>query len=121
MTGPVFRPSPKEIGEALESMNSHGQPADRPGKEPTYEDRSAIFKILSELDDTLYRAMKKHAAMHSPHEGLSVLQEEVKELRDHVYADTGRTPEARKEALQVAAMAIRYVVDLIDTEKNDGR
>lgn len=70
--------------------------------------------ILSSLRAELLSAMAKHAPMHSPHEGHSVIREEVDELWDHVKADTGQTPEARKEALQVAAMGIRYVLDLCD-------
>lgn len=75
--------------------------------------------VLDELRLGVKLAMIKHAPMHSPHEGHSVIEEEFEELWDHVKADTGRTPAARKEALQLAAMAVRYVIDLIDTPKED--
>ena len=92
--------------------------ADRSGEERLFADkRNLVNGILDEVRQSLKLGMIKHAPMHSPHEGVSVIREELEELWDHVKADTGRTPEARKEALQVAAMAIRYVVDLIEGER----
>lgn len=88
--------------------------ADRPGSAVPYVTGLAVDKVLSEVFDMVVIAMSKHAPMHSPHEGHSVLREEFEELWEHVKADTGRSPEARKEALQVAAMAVRYILDLID-------
>lgn len=64
--------------------------------------------VTNELRD----AARRFAPMHSPHEGLAVIEEELHELRQHVYADTGCSIEARDEALQVAAMALRYIADL---------
>lgn len=58
------------------------------------------------------KAFNKHVPMHSPHEGHSVIEEEFDELWDHVKADTGQTPDAFKEAVQLAAMGVRYIVDL---------
>ena len=53
--------------------------------------------------------------MNSPHEGHSVIREELDvELWEHVCHDTGRSPEARREAMQVAAMALRYIIDLCE-------
>lgn len=98
-----------------EYLNSQGQPADHPGSVAEVDQKiSYVGEVLNELRDELFKAMTKHAPMHSPHEGISVIREEVDELWDHVKADTGRTPDARKEAKQIAAMAIRYIVDLID-------
>lgn len=79
---------------------------------PAYLGNPHDSPIWGELSDELHKAMTKHAAMHSPHEGHSVISEELEELWEHVRADTGRTPEARHEAMQVAAMALRYIVDL---------
>jgi len=62
--------------------------------------------------DALDAAMTKHPATHSPHEGWAVIWEELDELWAHVRADTGRTGDARKEAMQVAAMGLRYALDL---------
>lgn len=61
----------------------------------------------------LYRAQAKHGLQFaSPHEAMSVLREELDvELWEHVCADTGRTIEAGQEASQVAAMAIKYMIN----------
>lgn len=72
----------------------------------------AIDHLALEVARELRRAQEKHAPMHSPHEGWSVIFEELEELREHVRGDTGRSAEARKEAMQVAAMGLRYVLNL---------
>lgn len=92
-----------------------------------------LSSILADVAAELGRAIRKHPPIHSPHEGYAVLLEEVDELLDagasrdvmaeHIHpplgrlwtlvkADKGRTGEARAEALQVAAMALRYILDL---------
>lgn len=76
-------------------------------------DRRAL--ALSEVASEFARAELKHKPMNSPHEGHSVILEELDELWDHVKADTGRSPEAGKEAIQVAAMGLRYFANLIPT------
>lgn len=68
--------------------------------------------VLAMVRAEALRAIIKHPPQHSPHEGISVIKEEVDELWDHVKHDTGQTPEAFKEAVQIAAMGVRYVVDL---------
>jgi len=74
-----------------------------------------IDSVLADVKAELMKAMTKHAPMHSPHEGHSVIREELDvELWDHVTKDTGRSPAARAEAIQVSAMGARYVLDLID-------
>jgi len=88
--------------------------ADRPGSAPDPQLFARVDMILAEIKMELVKAMTKHASMHSPHEGSSVIREEFEELWAHVMADTGRTAEARKEALQVAAMGIRYALDLCE-------
>jgi hypothetical protein len=91
--------------------------ADRPGSQPAEELIRRIDKELAIVREELIKAMTKHAPMHSPHEGMSVIREELDvELWAHVVADTGRTPAARKEALQVAAMGVRYALDLCEEE-----
>ena len=70
--------------------------------------------VLTDAKAALIKALGKHAAMNSPHEGWSVILEELEELREHVRGDTGRSADARKEALQVAAMWLRYALDLCD-------
>lgn len=72
-----------------------------------------IDEALAMVRAELIRAMNKHGlAFASPHEGISVIREELDpELWGHVCADTGRTEAAGKEACQVAAMAVKYMVN----------
>jgi hypothetical protein len=79
----------------------------------TYEERMALVDaVLLNVRAEIERAVAKHAPMHSPHEGYAVIKEELDELWDDVKQDLGRRPNARLEALQVAAMGIRYITDL---------
>jgi hypothetical protein len=52
--------------------------------------------------------------MNSAHEGYAVLAEEVDELWDHVKVQQGKRDvvEMTYEAVQVAAMALRFIVDV---------
>lgn len=67
-------------------------------------------EIVEELD----KARAKHAPMHGPHEGYAVILEELDELWDEVKAQHQDKERMRKEALQVAAMALRFIVDVCD-------
>lgn len=61
------------------------------------------------------RARQKHAPMHGAHEGYAVILEEVDELWDEVrgWQPNDKRKEAmRKEALQVAAMALAFMVEV---------
>lgn len=81
----------------------------------------ALDRVLGELREEVGKARAQHAPMNSPHEGWAVIREELDpELWEHVCGDTGRSSAARKEALQVAAMGIRYILDLIDDPVSDG-
>ena len=73
--------------------------------------------LLDEVADELAKAQSKHPPMHSGHEGWAVIREELDELWEHVRSDTWRSPAARHEAVQIAAMAVRYIGDLIDEEE----
>lgn len=99
-------------------------PADHHGPAPdavkaTSSDRvvdlDPIEKLALEVAGEVRRAQDKHAPMNSPHEGWSVIFEELEELREHVRADTGTSDLARKEAIQIAAMGMRYVLNLCTT------
>jgi molybdopterin biosynthesis enzyme len=61
------------------------------------------------------RAAGKFPPFNSAHEGYAVLAEEVDELWDAVKANDN--DHARKEAVQVGAMAIRFLCDCPDKPK----
>jgi hypothetical protein len=85
---------------------------------PSNTTEAVIYLVRNELE----RAMAKHSPMVSPHEGYAVLKEEVDELWDRVKRDDGRSGGAVHEAIQVAAMGLRYVLDVcsgIDLSKVD--
>jgi hypothetical protein len=68
--------------------------------------------VLKRVGNETLRALDRWPAMNSPHEGKAVIEEELEELWEHCRANTGRSPEAMAEAIQIAAMAVRYVLDL---------
>ena len=76
-----------------------------------------IDKIAAEIADEVRRAEAKHRPMAGPHEGWAVIAEELDELWEHVRADTGRSREARREAIQIAAMGLRYALNLCEDLK----
>jgi hypothetical protein len=56
------------------------------------------------------RARLKFAPMRGPHEGYAVILEELDEAWDEIKANN--IPKARKEMLQVAAMALAFLVEV---------
>jgi hypothetical protein len=71
--------------------------------------------VLAELET----ALDRFPAFNSAHEGFAILKEEVDELWEEVRAKQGaRDVEAmEKEAIQVAAMAMRFVLDVCQGER----
>lgn len=65
--------------------------------------------------DELACATAKFAPMHSAHEGYAVILEELDELKAEVFkSPMHRDPDRiRDEAIQVAAMAIRFLADIV--------
>lgn len=77
--------------------------------------------IWEEVADELARAMAKFGPMASGHEALGVIEEEFMEFRSAVFwgvDQRGRPADPRDEAIQLAAMAVRYLVDVAG---RDGR
>lgn len=82
-------------------------------------------QAVNEVCEELTRALDRYPSFNSPHEGYSVILEEVDELWDLVKAWKATKPNTqldpyqdrcktafRAEAKQIAAMAIRFMVDL---------
>ena len=84
--------------------------------------RSAMTDFLEDVAEELRRARRKHAPMHSLHEAYAVILEEMDEFWDEVRAWHGGSGQdadakkARKELVQIAAMAARAAGDLIAKE-----
>ena len=77
--------------------------------------RPPVDRAVSLVVSEFARAEAKHKPFNSHHEGYAVIQEEVDELWDDVKAD--RKEAALKEAVQVAAMGLRFIVNLSPVEK----
>lgn len=78
-----------------------------------------VDEILACIKWEVEHAEAKHPPMHSAHEGHSVIREEFEELWEHVRADTGRSTEAMLEAIQTAAMCVRYIRDVVHRRQDD--
>lgn len=73
----------------------------------------ALSAIIRELE----RAESKFGPFHNTHEGYAVLLEEVDELWDAIKANDKE--HAKKEAVQVAAMALRFLLNLYEWESEE--
>lgn len=82
------------------------------GEQRAQQERPTVALILQEVFVEAQKAIQKHGPMHSPHEGLGVIMEEFDELKDEIYADRGKQASARAEAVQLAAMAVRYILNV---------
>jgi len=77
-----------------------------------------IDVILADVKNELTRAIDLFETFHSAHEGYGVLLEEVDELWDIVKIN-GDNEAMIEEAIQVAAMAVRFVLDVCMRRVND--
>lgn len=69
--------------------------------------------VICEMVKAEFRsATDKNGAFNSAHEGWAVIKEEDDELWDEVKANRGYEYSAEREAIQVAAMGIRYLYDI---------
>ena len=73
-----------------------------------------VAEAIVAVGDEVLRAQELHGPMASGHEALAVIEEEFIEFRSAVFwgvDQKGRPSDPREEATQLAAMAIRYLVD----------
>lgn len=80
------------------------------GIEQFATDKAQLEHVLTEVVRELLRATKKYGKFHSMHEGHSVILEELEELWDEVKGN--QKVLAKEEAVQVAAMGIRFILDI---------
>lgn len=76
----------------------------------------AANDLGNEASNELLRAASHHGPMNGPHEGYAVILEELDELWDLVKMKHPDKAEMRAEAIQIAAMALRFVHDVCDLE-----
>ena len=76
----------------------------------------SINDVLIEVSIEVENAEANWPAMNSAHEAYGVLAEEFHELQEHVFTNQKKRDldAMRMEAIQVAAMAIRFVRDICD-------
>lgn len=84
-----------------------------------------ILRIGNEVSSEVIRAARMYKPMNSPHEAHSVIQEEFEEFWDEVKQYNLRKgrdtrPRMREELIQLAAMAIRAITDVIDFGRTEG-
>lgn len=79
-------------------------------------DPGPIRSIAFEATTEVMLAKEKWPPFNSAHEAFAILLEEVDELKAHVWTNQKRRDldEMRKEAIQVAAMAIRFALEVCD-------
>lgn len=79
-----------------------------------------IYDVNTDVLAELQQAMKNWPPFNSMHEGYGVMLEEFqKELFEHVCTNQKRRDlnAAYKEAIQVAAMAMRFAIEVCDEER----
>lgn len=84
--------------------------------DPGGRTESPCRRFFNDVDRELRRAMAKHPAQNSLHEGYAVLLEEVDELWDEVKKRSAERSldNVRLELIQIAAMAARTCVDVVN-------
>jgi hypothetical protein len=68
-----------------------------------------VVKVIETVWSELDRATEKFPPMRSAHEALAIIEEEFLELREAIF--WGSPANAVEEATQLAAMAIRFLID----------
>lgn len=71
-----------------------------------------VTDAINLIFDEWKKAGQKHPAIHSAHEGYAVILEELDELWQEIKNNPCDEERVRAEAVQVAAMALRFIVDL---------
>ena len=78
---------------------------------------SKAAQLLEEIGLEFDLATKHHPPIASLHEGYAIILEELDELKAEVWKNPKKHPDrqalARKEAIQVAAMALRLLHDVL--------
>jgi len=70
------------------------------------------IQAINDSAEELNRAIRLHPPMRGPHEGYALILEELEELWEEIKRKTIDRDRMRREAVQVAAMAMRFVADV---------
>lgn len=73
-----------------------------------------IARLFEDVKDELNIARNKFPPFNSEHEGYAVIKEEVDELWDDIKNKDALWRDKRNECIQIAAMAIRFIIDRED-------
>lgn len=73
--------------------------------------RAKLKVLVEDVQRELERATTLYSSFHSDHEGHSVIREEFEELWDEIKLKVPDKKRMREEATQLAAMAMRFVLD----------
>ncbi len=87
-----------------------GEEEELPPVEPVEDDE--IDRVLKVVRLELERATSKFGPMASAHEGYAVILEEMDELWEAIKSKGGTREQMQDEAVQVAAMAVRFLLDV---------
>jgi len=83
-------------------------------KEEKKEELRPELKMLDLIEEEYKKAFATHGSFRSPHEGYAIIKEEMDELWDEVKKKplvARSRPAMKNEAKQVAAMALRFMID----------
>ncbi len=81
-------------------------------------DKFEEFEIIfNDIYAELKSATEKFGAFNSAHEGYAIIKEEVDELWDAIKDKNLGFADQRKECIQVAAMAVRFIWDVAHKEE----
>ena len=83
----------------------------------TLIEKPSLTDVLADIAAEVEDAEEMWPPLNSAHEAYGVLLEEMDEIWDHVKTKQSKRdlPAMRKEAIQVAAMAVRLIRDVIDS------
>jgi len=79
--------------------------------------RSKVDKIAAEFVAEMLKATEKFPSITTEHEGYAIILEEMEEMWENIklnqYKHEDRKKMIRKEAIQVGAMVLRLIYDLL--------
>lgn len=85
----------------------------------TRNEKQTVEAALADVFQEIDIATLNNPPFNSAHEGFAVINEEFDELKEHVWMKQRNRdiPAMRKEAVQLAAMAVRFMLDVCSEER----